>query len=438
MRKTLLLVLIAAIAMLIVGTSQAFAATRWVNDNDPNGGLYVPPGTSCDNPGYATIQSAVNAATAGDTINVCPGTYPEQVVVETAAKSNLFIRSVVPLAARIEAPLTMETVDGDLVRIDQGARNVSLLAFVISGPLPNHLFCALQLRSGVRVKGGSSANILGNYITEMRSADPLLRGCQNGFGIAVGRTFDFPVPGQVGQAIMIGNRLDRYQKGGIYVDNVGSSGLINRNSLVGDGPTDVIAQNAIQISRGAAALIRENSIRDHAYFPPALPCVPFATCVTATGILIFEVDGSVRVDENDLRRNQDGVGIYTATRNRVENNRIIGGIPGFGSGIPGREFGDGIFADSDTADNQIIGNFLRDNIEHDCHDNSGPPPPAPPANFWRNNDGETQNRPGLCDGARGDDDDDEEDDEDGDRDDDRDDDGHDDRRHSDKDGHNDH
>jgi hypothetical protein len=129
--------------------------------------------------------------------------------------------------------------------------------------------------------------------------------------------------------------------------------------------------------------------------------------VTATGIIIFEVQGSVEIDRNSMRRNQDGVGIYTASANEISDNRIIGGIDP--SEIPGSSFGDGIFADVDTAGNRIVGNFLRDNVEHDCHDDSVGPnnPPALVANVWRDNDGETENRPGLCKGARdGDDDDD--------------------------------
>jgi hypothetical protein len=414
MRGVLALFAAAAAALFVVPQALAVGVTHWVNDD---AATYAPPGTSCTNAGYSTIQSAVTAATAGDTINVCPGTYPEQVSVETPAKSNLVIRSVVPLAATIKAPPVMELVHGDLVRIDQGARNVTLKNFVVSGPLPDTLFCAVQLRSGVRVKGGSSANIVGNRITEIRSASPLLRGCQNGFAIAVGRTFDVPVPGQVGQASIVGNTLDRYQKGGIYADNAGTSVTILNNTLIGDGPTNVIAQNGIQISRNATAIVRDNSIREHAYYPPVLPCVPDATCVTAAAILVFETNNAVKVTHNDLRRNQDGVGIYTAEQNTVSDNTIIGGIAS--SEIPGSTFGDGIYAGIDTAANRIENNFLRNNIEHDCHDDSVGPnnSPALVANFWIDNDGVTENRPGLCRGAHGDDDNDAEDDEDGDDDD---------------------
>ncbi len=55
---------------------------RWVNDDDPNGPPYsVTGGTSCTDPGYATIGAAVAAAASGDIIQVCAGTYLENVVL---------------------------------------------------------------------------------------------------------------------------------------------------------------------------------------------------------------------------------------------------------------------------------------------------------------------------------------------------------------------
>ncbi|HEV8266374.1 MAG TPA: right-handed parallel beta-helix repeat-containing protein, partial [Gemmatimonadales bacterium] len=51
---------------------------HWVNDDDPtplNG--YAPPGTSCADPGYATIKAALAAAASGQVIQVCVGMYTE-------------------------------------------------------------------------------------------------------------------------------------------------------------------------------------------------------------------------------------------------------------------------------------------------------------------------------------------------------------------------
>lgn len=81
MRKLLVLAVLVSVVGLLHWHSAAAASTHWVNDDAAS---YSPPGTDCNNAGYATIQAAVNAAAAGDTINVCPGTYSENVQVTKA------------------------------------------------------------------------------------------------------------------------------------------------------------------------------------------------------------------------------------------------------------------------------------------------------------------------------------------------------------------
>jgi hypothetical protein len=382
------LTLLALLIQVGPGTAGAAGVTRWVNDDDPNGGTYTAPGTSCNNPGYSTIQDAVTAAAPGDTISVCPGTYSEQVVIP-AGKNNLTLRSVTVWAAVIKAPPTIaaDLVNSKAIVRVAGATNVSLLAFTISGPGPG--LCD-SLRYGVRVDSSGSANILGNHITEIR--DTPFDGCQNGVAIQIGRQFE----ATTGRAVIIGNRLDGYQKNGLTVDNTGSYAKIEANLITGAGPTPIIAQNGIQISRGAMADVQYNQISDHAYTLPA---------TTSTGILLYQA-GRTLVDRNNLNRNQDGISINTMVgKATVSSNRITGNIPGFTSSTPyPAPFGDGIYAGPDTASNQIKDNYLRGNVEHDCHDDSVGThnPPALVANFWTKNDGLTQNKPGLCRTGQGD------------------------------------
>ena len=402
MRKFVLLVALTLLALMTVGAGQAFAATRYVNDD----GAAVPPGTSCSKPGFNSIEAAVNASGPNDTVLVCPGTYPEIVTVDPG-KDNLTVRSTTPLAAVIQAPPTiaLDLVNfKSIVRITT-SRNVSLIGFRITGPGPAG--CD-SIRFGVRVDGNGSANILRNHITEIR--DTPFSGCQNGVAIQVGRTAD----GQTGQALIAGNRIDRYQKNGPTIDNVGSSAIIVGNDIQGIGPTVVIAQNGIQVSRGATAQVRDNRVRDHAYIIPAnLPEF------TATGILLFQSASTTVVERNRLNGNQDGIGIYTTTGNRIANNRVIGDVPSINPVLGTLTLGDGIYAAVDTSANRIERNFLRNNVEHDCHDDSVGPnnPPALVANFWINNDGVTQNKPGLCRAGNDGDDDDDDDDDDKDKDD---------------------
>ena len=69
----------ALLCLLVVGVHGASAATtHWVNDDELTPS---PPGTSCSDAGYTTINAAVAAAVPGDTIRVCAGTYTENIVL---------------------------------------------------------------------------------------------------------------------------------------------------------------------------------------------------------------------------------------------------------------------------------------------------------------------------------------------------------------------
>jgi hypothetical protein len=68
------------------------------------------------------------------------------------------------------------------------------------------------------------------------------------------------------------------------------------------------------------------------------------------------------------------------------------------NGTPSGDLTDGIRVNPGSMGNTIQSNHLRDNVTHDCHDDSvgagsGTPPTA---NFWIDNHGQTQNRVGLC------------------------------------------
>ncbi len=73
---------VAAISLLAVSPAAASAKNIWVAP----GATHAPPGKSCSKPGYATIQSAIEAATPGITIKVCPSTYEEQLTIVKEVK----------------------------------------------------------------------------------------------------------------------------------------------------------------------------------------------------------------------------------------------------------------------------------------------------------------------------------------------------------------
>jgi parallel beta-helix repeat protein len=378
---------------------------------------------ACANGGYATIQAAVNAASAGDKVKVCPGTYTEQVTVG-AGKDGLSLESEKPLQAVIKAPALM-TSPKAIVYVN-GAQNVGVRGFTISGPGSGN--CD-SLEYGVLVDNGS-ASVEKNHIASIRDVDPASpdigtghSGCQNGGGVRFGRQIG---PNTTGSGTIKDNVIDDYQKGGIVVDNVGSSATVEHNTVVGWGPSKAIAQNGIQISRGATASVKNNSVSGNVYQPAT---------VVSVGVLLF-TSGAVNVENNDLDQNDvgvyatpagagttvknnkvsnttyDGIAIQDSDQVAVSNNNVTGGEPGIGVyGTTNSVFennqvtnsrSQGIFADSASSGNTFKNDKASGTVAgiyggpFDCEDDSTGGGTAGTANFWLNDKGATSQPAGIC------------------------------------------
>ena len=77
MKKCLILT---ALALMMMGGRPVLASHTdtdlYVNDEATIGN-----GSSCDAPDFNTISAAISHANAGDTVRVCPGAYPEQLII---------------------------------------------------------------------------------------------------------------------------------------------------------------------------------------------------------------------------------------------------------------------------------------------------------------------------------------------------------------------
>jgi parallel beta-helix repeat protein len=254
---------------------------------------------------FPQIQQAVLAANPGDTIRVDPGTYTEQVTISQNSHgvtlNNLVLEgsnqsSIIQLPAT--APASQQTA---IVKIS-GATNVTLDGFTVQGPGNG----PGSIGYGVEVVGGGSANITNNHITQIE--DGPMSGDQNGVAILVGRKS----LSTTGTATISHNTIDGYQKGGIVVDNTGSSAEIDHNTISGAGSTVLIAQNGIQISRGATADVNHNTISGNVYAPQS---------DAATGILLFN-PGAVTVEQNTLLNNDIGIDVFGATGPKIDHNQV--------------------------------------------------------------------------------------------------------------------
>ena len=324
--------------------------------------LIVDDGLDCPNAEYLTVQSAVNAATPGDMIKVCRGTYIEQVTIP-AGKDEITLFSVPALQAVIKAPPVMADPKA-IVRVS-GAQEVTIRHFTITGP--GGAGCD-SIRWGVRVDTNGSALITDNHITEIH--DTPFSGCQNGIGVLVGRGRPDLADNSPGSGQVVHNLIDRYQKGGVVVDNTGTSAAEVAYNEVTGMPTPIIAQNGIQVSRAGRGEAHHNKVSLNQYLPAG---------TDATGILLFSNTAPVRAHHNELFLNDAGAAVWMTVANAeiAYNN------------ARNNEYGIAAYEPSDT--NLITHNKAFENTEFDCRDDN-----IPTTNRWVKDLGRTESQPGLC------------------------------------------
>jgi parallel beta-helix repeat protein len=280
-----------------------------------------------------------------------------------------------------------------------------------------------SIHYGIRVDAGGSAAITHNHITHIH--DSPLSGIQTGIGILVGRFAE----GQTGSATISHNVIDDYQKAGIVVDNSGSSATIDHNTVVGVGPTPLIAQNGIQVSRGANAQVDHNDVSGNLYAPQT---------TVSTGILLFN-PGTVAVGHNTVHANDvgiyaqslvgfpgyglakvvldhnevpgstfDGIDLDGITGAVVSHNQVSNSTQGNGIALFDNSTGntldhnesdnngnDGIFVEAGSTGNTFSHNRMNGNGNFDAEDLSTGSGTAGTGNTWDHNQGSTSSPPGL-------------------------------------------
>ncbi len=266
---------------------------------------------------FTSIQAAVDAAPSGSTIDVCPGTYPEQVMIEAKTLTLVGVLSGTNDAAVLVPPPGGLIVNGTRI----GGRAVAAQIFVqdSTGVTISHLTVdgngnaligCLTNPIGIYFKNSSGRiidSVARNQILE--SSD---QGCQVGLGIAVESDLGNP-------AVTITNdSVHNYQKNGITAGGPGTGGgptmAITNNTVVGIGATSLIAQNGIQIGFGAIGKVTGNTVADDVYSGPA--------AAAGTGILIFATTGTT-VSGNSVQSTQFGIATVTDSVDGPADNTII-------------------------------------------------------------------------------------------------------------------
>lgn len=298
----------AASAVMAVSAASASAASLWVSNSAP----VSSPENGCAHPGYSTIQAAIDAAGAGASIEVCNGTFAEQLTIEkplklTAVNGAGTAKVVLPAAPADSKTPCDEAPGTEKYQPDQDGVSICTSGTVkITGvtfePKWAGSVCDDSLY-GILVAGGATLKAT-DVTVEGGGAFPI-NGCQGGIGIQVGMAWTSPV--EVGHATLVRDTVGDYQKNGVTVDGAGSSASVKDSTVRGAGPTPETAQNGIQVSNGALAKISSSTISgnecDHS------SCGPDAfSDYQATGVLFYGAAAGSKLTKSTL--GEDDVGAY--------------------------------------------------------------------------------------------------------------------------------
>jgi predicted ribosomally synthesized peptide with SipW-like signal peptide len=304
----------AACVALAIGAGAAYAAFTQVEKSV----RVDKTGTTCPGARFSRIQDALDAAAPGAKIIVCPGVYPEQLLVARAVRlrgmrgavvrpsgmtaNTTSIRTGRPIAA-VAVVTARASIDG----LDFDASEHGLTGCDEDDPL----VVGVYLR-------GAGARLRGSRVhgATFESVDP---ACDNGVGVLA------QANGARTLVTIADTLVFDYQRSGIIANEAGLRATIRGNTVTGSGPTPAIAQNGIQVGFGAAGKVIRNIVQNNA--------APSGGCTFDGGNLVYESDGG-SILGNVFTGNTAGV-IVKGSRNRIARNTVDGLSGGTPVGLDG-------------------------------------------------------------------------------------------------------
>jgi nitrous oxidase accessory protein NosD len=365
---------ITAVAVLVAttaGTASA-SATLLVDDD----------GAQCPNADYTSIQAAVDAASPGGTVIVCPGVYGPVTVSRPQLTiqgqqhpiGNCFAAAPEPLDPTREA-IVSGGPEGTALTV--AADGVTVLGFVIRASEVG--IDTTQTVAGFRIvqnffTGNEFGVRSGSSGTELSRVD---HNCfrDNGDGLFGGGFVALPFPGT----------------GVLDNASISHNAFFRNNFGVRLGASrDVTVDH--NTSLADATWIRNGGIVDSAVVHNRVDAG------SLDGIVFIPLGGvgapnaNVVISHNELGdRGRDGIQVAAGSSlvdSLISHNTVTG------NGRDGIRIEAGV-----NADNLVQDNALSGNVAHDCHDDTLGTGTGGTANTWESNKGQTQNRPQLCEGA---------------------------------------
>jgi parallel beta-helix repeat protein len=277
---------------------------------------------------YPTIQQGVNAAAASGTVEVCPGTYPEQVEI----KKNLTLKAITIGTANqavIAAPgggvvaNTVSLSSGNPIAAQiwvHDATNVQLVNLVVDGA-GNGLGANCGAPNLIGIYYQDASGLMNEVVARNQTAVPA-NGCQWGLGIFVQSGTSLVTHAAGTSTVTVEHSsVHDFMKNGITGNEVGTALTVSNNEVRGQGSTTGAAENGIQLGFGATGTVTTNTVIDSVWAPDTSS----DTGDAAAGILIYDV-ANANVNTNHVGDTQFGIAVVADTAGAANNATISNNV----------------------------------------------------------------------------------------------------------------
>lgn len=296
------------LAVLLVAGTSAYGSTLVVNNNGAN------TSSPCKTASFSTISSAVTAASAGDTVEVCPGTYPEAVYINKAnlKLTGLTVNGSSLVELRPTAGITTtdvnpsaENPNENVILLVDSVSGVAITGISVSGSQATTTCGSGNAGIYFRNASGSVTNSAVSYIG--LNSDGTVTGCQEGIGVYVDSH------GGTASLTITGSSVHDYDKAGIVADESGTTLVATGNTVTGAGPTTATAQNGIEVDDGAKGTVNNNVISANDYTPNSS---------AGTSILFYQSASGGQANDNIISETNNGIFFYQANSGTANGNNI--------------------------------------------------------------------------------------------------------------------
>ncbi|HUE29069.1 MAG TPA: right-handed parallel beta-helix repeat-containing protein [Solirubrobacteraceae bacterium] len=292
-----------ALCVMAAAASAAEASKVWVSNSAPA----VAGGRSCSEPGFNTVQAAVNSG--APMIEVCSGTYTEQVEIAGTTKivdangagTATLAMPATPSRSESACDTKANESEGPLDQSDEisicTGGTVTIMGIDVEAVIPIET-CAIGL-NGIFIGGGGTLKATHVSVNGASSSLAAFKGCQQGIAVRVGSASRE----EVGHAQLKSDAISGYEKNGPTVSGAGSTMVIKGSTITGEGASPYTAQNGVQISFGGQGTVENTTISGNECNVEA--CGPQGS--QGAGVLFYEAAAGSKLMSSTVSSNDMGV-----------------------------------------------------------------------------------------------------------------------------------